>query len=392
MVAPTIKRTLAFAFWLLLCGFAAQGQTYTFKCVTDADTKDTDPDSCEGCAIWEIDSRSFNGLLIYEDAVPWRWIEMPYTLKVRGDTIDIWEHTSPPSRIGYNLFFPDRESITLGQTTFATMQNFIDSCWCPFGAGMAGGGTVQVDTPIIGDGSLGSPLTIGQFGADTTMFLNWNGSHWYPAKIQFTDLLIDLPYYTGDVAAIAAGLMPGDAYLLECNNDYGLPAGLFKVVKGCVYDCDGQLLYYVNDAVAHASGVPIGREYAVNGSNIYGILYGFIKAVASDTLSNDSLVCSTVLPFYVNDVAALIGGLAFGDLYNMAQANTYGAPWGQHRAVSAIASSSADSPICCEVDATLPYYINDGAAIAGGLVSGNYYYLAAANTLGYPYGSKKVIP
>jgi hypothetical protein len=121
-------------------------------------------------------------------------------------------------------------------------------------------------------------------------------------------------------------------------------------------------------------------------------LYGFIKAVASDTLSNDSLVCSTVLPFYVNDVAALIGGLAFGDLYNMAQANTYGAPWGQHRAVSAIASSSADSPICCEVDATLPYYINDGAAIAGGLVSGNYYYLAAANTLGYPYGSKKVIP
>lgn len=110
------------------------GQTYTFKCVTDPATQDVLPDSCEGCAVWEIDSRSFNGLLIYEDLVPWRWIEMPYTLKVRGDTIDIWEHTSPPSRIGRNMFFPDRESILLGQTPFATMPEFLDSAWCPFGA------------------------------------------------------------------------------------------------------------------------------------------------------------------------------------------------------------------------------------------------------------------
>lgn len=384
-----------FALGLLfcLCGAFAQGQTYTFKCLTDPATADALPDSCEGCAIWEIASRSFNGLLIYENLVPWRWIEAPYTLKVRGDTMDIWEHTSPPSRLGRNLFFPDRESITLGQTTFATMPEFLDSAWCPFGSGGVGGSiTIEVDTPIIGDGTLGNPLTIGQFGADTNSYLKWNGNHWYPAHIQFSDLLVDLPYYLGDGEAMANGLVEGDAYLLKCDNDYALPAGIFKVVKSCAFDCDGQILFFPNDAVAMANGIPVGREYALSGTNIFGVLYGFIKAVATDTLTNDTLVCDVVLPFYENDVSALIGGLAFGDLYNMAQANTYGAPWGQHRAVSTILSTSADPPVCCEEDATLPYYINDGAAISGGLASGNYYYLAAANTLGYPYGSKKVIP
>lgn len=377
---------------ILLCSLFAKGQTYTFKCVTDPATKDMLPDSCEGCAVWEIQSRSFNGLLIYENLVPWRWIEAPYTLKVRGDTIDIWEHTSPPSRLGRNMFFPDRESITLGQTTFATMPEFLDSAWCPFGAGLATSATVVVDTPIIGDGTPGAPITIGQFGADTTMYLKWNGHHWYPAQIKITDLAVDLPYYFGDNEAMANGLMQGDAYLLKCDNDYGLPAGIFKVVKSCAFDCDGQILFFPNDAVAIANGIPIGREYALSGTNIFGILYGFIKAVASDTLTNDTLVCSAVLPFYENDVSALIGGLAFGDLYNMAQANTYGAPWGQHRALSTILTTSADAPVCCEADATLPYFINDTAAVSGGLSSGNYYYLAAANTYGYPYGAKKVIP
>jgi len=379
-------------FVLALCGFAAQGQTYTFKCLTDPETKDILPDSCEGCAVWEIDSRSFNGLLIYEDLVPWRWIEAPYTLKVRGDTIDIWEHTSPPSRLGQNMFFPDRESITLGQTPFGTMAEYIDSAWCPFGSGGGGSITIVVDTPIIGNGTLANPLTIGQFGADTTSYLKWNGSYWYPAHIKFTDLLVDLPYYFGDTEAIANGLVQGDAYLLKCDNDYGLPAGIFKVVKSCAFDCDGAIMYYPNDAVAFASGVPVGREYALSGTNIFGVLYGFIKAVASDTLTNDTLICDVVLPFHTNDVDALGGSLTFGDLYNMAQANTYGAPWGQHRALSVIGSTSADAPVCCDLNATLPYYINDTAAIADGLVSGNYYYLSAANTYGYPYGSKKVIP
>ena len=115
---------------LLLCGYAAQGQTYTFKCLTDPSTKDSKPDSCEGCAVWLIQSRSFDGLLIYKDSVPFRWIEIPYTLKVRSDTVDIWEHTSPPSYQGRNKFFPDRVSIRLSETNFATMQDFLDSTFC----------------------------------------------------------------------------------------------------------------------------------------------------------------------------------------------------------------------------------------------------------------------
>lgn len=115
---------------LLLCGYAAQGQTYTFKCLTDPSTKDIRPDSCEGCAVWLIQSRSFDGLLIYKDSVPFRWIEIPYTLKVRSDTVDIWEHTSPPSYQGRNKFFPDRVSIRLSETNFATMQDFLDSTFC----------------------------------------------------------------------------------------------------------------------------------------------------------------------------------------------------------------------------------------------------------------------
>lgn len=87
-------------------------------------------DSCEGCPIWLIESRSFDGLVIWEDGLFWRWIEIPYTLKVRNDTLDIWEHTSPPSRLGKNMFFPDRVSIRLAQTTYSTMDGFVDSVWC----------------------------------------------------------------------------------------------------------------------------------------------------------------------------------------------------------------------------------------------------------------------
>jgi len=124
-----IKRFLIFGFFLLF-GITASGQTYTFKCITDPSTMDADADSCEGCAVWLIQSRSFDGLLIYKDSVPFRWIEIPYTLKVRSDTVDIWEHTSPPSYQGRNKFFPDRVSILLGQTNFATMQDFLDSTFC----------------------------------------------------------------------------------------------------------------------------------------------------------------------------------------------------------------------------------------------------------------------
>lgn len=123
-------RFFVLALALFFCSAITHGQTYTFKCVTNASTMDADADSCEGCAVWLIQSRSFDGLLIYKDAVPYRWIEIPYTVKVRTDTVDIWEHTSPPSYMGRNKFFPDRVSILLSETNFATMQDFVDSTFC----------------------------------------------------------------------------------------------------------------------------------------------------------------------------------------------------------------------------------------------------------------------
>lgn len=354
----------------------ASGQTFSFECVCAHLTGDT----CDICPTNPaLESRSFHGLLIRRNGTPYKWIDEPYTIKrFKNESIQFLEMVPNP----------DQVTIARFQTQFTTMDGFVDSttCFCTLGGAMD---TVVVDTPIIGNGTSANPLTIGQFGADTTMFLNWNGHHWYPANIQFSDILLNLPYYTGDTAAIAGGLSIGDAYLLECDNDYSLPAGIFKVVKICGFDCTYTIKFYSSDAVALANGIPIGREYAVNVSNVYGILYGFIKSVATNTLTNDSLVCSTTLPDYDNDAVAIIGGLAIGDLYDMTASNTYGAPDGTNRVVSTPSTSGGDQPVCCDTDATLKYFDNDTSATGGGLSAGNYYYLSASNTYGFPYGTKK---
>ena len=370
-------KPIVFFIGLFLCE-SAISQTFTFECMCAHVTADT----CDICpSNPSIESRSFHGLMVYRNGNPYKWIDEPYVMKqYKNESIEFLE------------LIPNPEKVTIArfQTQFATMADFLDStqCSCSLGGSMD---SVVVDTPIIGNGTVGNPLTIGQFGADTTMFLNWNGSFWFPANIQFTDILVDLPYYKSDSAAMNAGLSIGDPYLLECDNDYSLPAGIFKVVKICGFDCTYSIKFYSSDAVAIVNGIPIGREYATSQTNIFGILYGFVKSVASDTLTNDSLVCSTVLPIHTNDAAAIIGGLAIGDLYNMDQANTYGSPAGCNRVVSTVALTSADPPICCDETATLQYFDNDVGAVAGGLVSGNYYYLSSTNTFGFPYGSKKVV-
>lgn len=285
---------------------------------------------------------------------------------------------------------PDQLTIALFQTQFATMQNFIDSttCFCGLGGAM---NAIEVDTPIVGDGTPGNPVTIGQFGADTTMFLNWNGSHWYPANVTQTDIVNDLPYYLNDEAAIAGGLNPGQTYLLAAGNTFALPTGLYKVVIGCGYNCAVAIRLFRSDPVATSNGVPAGREYALSSLNAYGLLHGWVKAIGADLSPGDTLECNTVLPSYIDDPAAIIGGLTEGEFYTISTANPYGAPEGVQRLVSTIATTTGDPPSCCE-DGTLPYYANDTAAISGGLSSGYYYYLSQGNTLGYPYGTKKVIP
>lgn len=372
-----LKHIFIFLIGLFWCSIAS-AQTFTFECVCAHLSGDT----CDICPTNPaLDSRSFHGLLIRRNGTAYKWIDEPYTIKrYKNESIEFLEMIPTPDKITIARF----------QTPFTTMQGFVDSttCFCSLGGAMD---TVVVDTPIIGNGTIANPLTIGQFGADTTMFLNWNGHHWFPANVQWTDLEINLPYFKSDTAAMSAGLMVGDPYLLECDNDYSLPSGIFKVVKICGYDCAFTLKFYSSDAVALANGIPIGREYATNQVNVFGILYGFVKSIATNTLTNDSLVCNTTLPNYDNDADGITGGLVVGDPYNMTASNTYGAPAGMNRVVSTPGSSSADAPVCCDVDATLPYYDNDATAITGGLATGIYYYLSSTNTLGFPYGAKKRI-
>lgn len=367
-------KILAIAAMLLLCGqFRASAQVFTFECfcgyLTPADA------NCDICGP-QVQSRFFKGIIIRKDGAAFKWIEEPYTVKFLGTAATFLEVVPNPEMI----------KITMAQTPYATLTQYKEAIACP-----CAGATVEVDTPIIGNGSSGNPITIGQFGADTTMFLRWNGHHWYPSKIRFKDLLLDLPYFTGDSSAVLAGLMPGDAYLLECNNDYGLPAGIFKVVKFCNFDCAFAIRYYPNDANAISGGVPVGKEYVLDEFNLYGVLYGFIKVVTNDTLTTGTLECDTLLPHYTNDIAGITGGLTYGDIYNMSPANTYGAPAGMQRAVSNVSSTSADPQVCCNPDDNLPFYPNDAAAVSGGLSPGSYYYLTVANTYGYPWGTKKEV-
>lgn len=372
-----IKRIVLISAYILFLFGTAAGQTFTFECKCEHVTGS----NCDVCNA-TILGRSFHGLLIKRNGTPYRWIDEPYTVRqLNGEVLQFIEQIPNPDQINIARF----------QTIYSTMAGFRDStnCFCNLGGGMA---EVTVDTPMVGDGTPGNPITIGQFGADTTKFLNWNGHHWYPGSVDFTDINLNLPYYTGDAAALADGLSVGDPYLLECNNDYALPAGMFKVVKICGFDCAFNLLYFQNDAFALGGGIPYGREYVLNEDNAYGILYGFIKVVTTDTITDGTLECNTSLPAYPNDIAAIIGGLAFGDQYTMTAANTYGAPTGMVRVVSSTSSTNADAPICCAVSDRLPFFSNDTAAISGGLSSGYYYYLTASNTYAYPYGSKKRIP
>ena len=354
------------------------GQTFSFECVCAHLTGDT-CDICPGNNL--LVSRSFHGLLIRRNGNPYRWIDEPYTVKrYQNESIQFLEMIPTP----------DQVTIALFQTPFTTMQEFIDSttCFCGLGGAMS---TIEVDTPIIGDGSPGNPVTIGQFGADTTSFLNWNGSHWYPAKVAFSDLLNDLPYYLNDEAAIAGGLTPGKTYLLAPGNTFALPTGIYKVVVGCGYDCAVTIKVYISDGVATSNGVPAGREYVLAQGNGYGLLYGWVKAIGADLSPTDTLSCNIVLPTYDDDPTAITGGLTDGEFYTVTVTNPYGAPEGIQRMVSNTSTTSGDAPTCCE-DSTLPYYQNDDAAITAGLSSGYFYYLSSDNTLGWPYGTKKVIP
>ena len=368
-----------FVIVLFLSAFVAKGQTptFTFRCVCDYLTAaDTNCDICNTTT----QSRFFKGLLIYKNGVAHKWIEQPYTIIQNFDALTFRELIPGAEQIRIEL---------LG-TAFDSIQQFRDSVICPCSGGIGATIDINVDTPIIGNGTVGNPITIGQFGADTTMFLHWNGAYWYPSRVKQTWIENDLPYFLNDDDAITGGLPPGKTYLLAQGNTLAMPVGMYKVVIGCGFDCANPIRFFSSDASATANGIPAGREYATTSGNIYGILYGFVRAVYAE-LDNDTLLCNTVLPDYIDDPDAIANALVIGDHYTVTSANPYGAPAGVERVVSDATTTAGDAPVCCEENATLPYYDNDTDAIAGGLSAGYYYYLTTANPYGWPRSTKKKI-
>lgn len=368
-----ISIRICLIFFLASLRVSAQ-PTFTFECLCTALTQaDANCDVCNSTT----QSRSFRGLLIRMNGQPHRWIDEPYVIIQNFDALTFRE------------LIPNGEQIRieLSGTGFSTIQGFRDSTRCQCVSGVVDA-TVQVDTPIVGDGSASDPIIIGQFGADTTMYLRWTGSYWFPSKIRMRDLLNNLPWYLNDGDALAGGLSEGQTYLLAHGNTLAMPTGMYKVVVGCGFNCSNPLKFYSSDPEATSDGVPAGRQYALKASNAYGVLFGFVKSVYAN-FDSDSLQCDTVLQAFANDQDALLDGLQLGDFYEMSPANDYGAPAGCVRVLSTASSIEADAPVCCSPTATLPYFDSDVDAIAGGLSAGSHYYLSASNVYGWPAGAHK---
>lgn len=105
---------------LFLVPIVAQSQTYTFECVAGGRLSG---DSCDICPNTIVESRSFNGLVIYRDSSFYRWIDQPYSIRIKpGGIIEYWEHAVSP----YN----ERVTIPLDLTGFATIEGMADSTWC----------------------------------------------------------------------------------------------------------------------------------------------------------------------------------------------------------------------------------------------------------------------
>lgn len=117
-----MKRVILFA--LMLCALQSTGQTYTFECSSGARLSG---DSCDICPNTIVNSRSFNGLIIYRDSQFYRWVDQPYSIRTKpGDIVEYWEHGANP--------YSERVTIPLSLTPFFTVQGMADSTWCNFTA------------------------------------------------------------------------------------------------------------------------------------------------------------------------------------------------------------------------------------------------------------------
>lgn len=113
---------------LFVClGFGtAKAQTFTFQCVDSTALTGANCDICPGNST--IKSRSLCGLLISKNGAPYKWIDQPYTMRVKtGNSVEYMEQI--PNQ--------DKITISLAQTPFSTLQGMIDSTWCHCKSGVS---------------------------------------------------------------------------------------------------------------------------------------------------------------------------------------------------------------------------------------------------------------
>ena len=78
----------------LFLSLTSEAQTYTFECVASGRLSG---DSCDICPNTIVESRSFNGLVIYRDSAFYRWVDQPYSIRVKpGGLVEYWEHSVNP--------------------------------------------------------------------------------------------------------------------------------------------------------------------------------------------------------------------------------------------------------------------------------------------------------
>lgn len=261
---------------------------------------------------------------------------------------------------------------------------------CSTGGG-GGGSTAGADTvaltnyPLTGIGTWSDKITFAD-GNNQGEIWYWSGTAWQLAKV---DTLISASgiggYYVDDDDAISNGLAVLDAYKLACDNLYGLPGGVHKTVTVCIgFACGVLSELYFSDNEARANGLDYGNPYAVSQSNVYGAYVGFSRNVA--TGAPDSLVCTSTESSYVDDAAAITGGLVIGEYYITSSSNLYGYPQDFLRGVSNFTITAINPAVCCDANNTLPYADDKTDAAAEGVASGNFYQTSASNLFGVAEG------
>jgi len=194
------KLALLFGMFVFWCNLAS-AQTFTFECICAPVTGDT----CDICPTnTALDSRTFNGLLVYRNGIPYKWIDEPYTIKrYLNSTLEFLEQI--PS--------PDKVTIAISQTPYWTMSGFVDSttCFCNTGGGTPGGDSLNgiytgsgrvpdsthavIDSGIVFQGNV--PTTFFQIDMDQGLY----GTDYY----QSDDTLQLLYYDVGGTNKIVVG-------------------------------------------------------------------------------------------------------------------------------------------------------------------------------------------